>query len=335
MTKLKSILVVLCLAISSSLAFAQHEDLILKYHEKNNDFTLKALLKNVGVIDNNTSAEELLEVIAQFYQEKDIVNELDQKRHEYLVEGVSNARAKRRAKAWDSFSQIVTPMLEIPGLIAADNARSEARAKAEAAESMEKARQYWDDVNAKHQADVEAANQIMSSSGVSTSSTRANSGSVRDLYTSDMNWNKMVDNLNQQYGPEKTRKMVQEMRNQQILDRAQATSQSSIYQQQAAQNQVAQVREMEHLVSAQNEKNVPDNGTVISAITGDRTQIYILLKDGVVNSYARRKDSLGRFNWTYVNTMITDIKYTPYYKQFENEYAKAANIPGIGYVFFN
>ena len=92
---------------------------------------------------------------------------------------------------------------------------------------------------------------------------------------------------------------------------------------------------MEHLVSAQNEKNVPDNGTVISAITGDRTQIYILLKDGVVNSYARRKDSLGRFNWTYVNTMITDIKYTPYYKQFENEYAKAANISGIGYVFFN
>lgn len=323
MTKLKSILVVLCLAISSSLAFAQHEDLILKYHEKNNDFTLKALFKNVGVIDNNTSAEELLEVIAQFYQEKDIVNELDQKRHEYLVEGVSNARAKRRAKAWDSFSQIVTPMLEIPGLIAADNARSEARAKAEAAESMEKARQYWDDVNAKHQADVEAANQIMSSSGVSTSSTRANSGSVRDLYTSDMNWNKMVDNLNQQYGPEKTRQMVQEMRNQQIQDRTQATSQSSEWQQKSAENQRVSPPQHGHA-----------NG-VTTAVTTGRTQIYLDIQGGFVQSYATRKDAMGNYNWKYVGAGITEVSLTPYGSQFGNEYSKAANILGIGYVFFN
>jgi hypothetical protein len=117
----------------------------------------------------------------------------------------------------------------------------------------------------------------------------------------------------QQHGLEKTAQMVQQMK----ANNAQA-SQTALTSYPASSG-----------------TGDPD-GTLVSAITVNRTQIYINVKGGSITHYATGKDSLGKYNWRIVGSAsITNINMTPYEAQFGKEYSRAANISGIGYVFFN
>ena len=78
-------------------------------------------------------------------------------------------------------------------------------------------------------------------------------------------------------------------------------------------------------------------GTVISAITTSRTIITLQIQGSYVTHYATGgKNMMGKYDWKNIGrSPIQSIRMTPYDSQFGRDYSHAANIKGIGYVFFN
>lgn len=336
MASIKTFLVFFSLALNTALAFAQHENLMEQAHGIPRDQMLLLLLKNNG-FDENTPPDTLQQVIAYYYEhEADLLYEYDVERHKRLTARISQERAEKQAQWGQALTGILSGVSQ-----AVDIAQQQAKIDREAARQEQEERKRQQQIQLQAQA---AAIQSMTSSTVDPSvytttaaSNNTRNGSIQDLYTSDASWNKALDLMVQQNGVERTRRMVQEMRAQEMQERIDATQQSYALQQQSANNQTAAIREAEKLITNSSNGISSSNGITTTAITTNRTQLYILI-DGVqevVLGYARGKDSLGRLNWTYLKAPIMDIKYTPYQVQFGKEYSRAANIGGVGYVFFN
>ena len=316
MTNSKTISVLLALILSSTLAFAQHEELMEKAHGIPRDHMLRMLLENNG-IDENTPIDKLQEVVAYYYEhEAELLNDYDVNRHVSLVEGVSQTRAARQAQWGQALTGIVSAVGQAVD-ISQQKAKAEREAKQVQAEMQRQQR--IQERKAANQMAQEAAQQYSQNAANSLhSSTSADhqgyAGSKNDLYTSDPAWNKTVDLMVQQHGLEKTNQMVQQMRSSNSQASAQST-QSSYQASSGTGNPV---------------------GTILSAVTTNKTMIYINVKGGSVTHYATGKDSLGQYKWNYVgNAPITNINMTPYDAQFGKEFSRAANLSGVGYVFFN
>ena len=327
MTKAKTISVLLSLVLSTAFAFAQHEELMERAHGVPRDRMLQAFLESNN-IDENTSLEKLQEAVAYYYENEDrLLFDYDVERHKVIVSGVSQARASRQAQWGQALNGMLSGVAQ-----AVDISQQQAKAEREAKQAQaERDRQQRLQARA---AEKQAATSQSSSvdPSVYTAAANARSNSIQDLYTSDMNWNRTLDLMVRQYGVEKTRQKVQEMRASEIQDRAQAQQQSYELQQKSADNQRAAV------TTARNQTSLSSGSSgemITTAITTNRTQIYLLIEGGKVNSYATGKDAMGKYNWKYVGVGINDIKLTPYGSQFGNEYSRAANIIGVGYVFFN
>ena len=289
-----------------------HIELMERAHGTPRDHMLRRFLQN-NDINENTPADKLYAVITYYYEnETELLNDFDVYRHMALVEGVSQARAQRRAE----WGQALTGMLSV-GAQVVDVYQQQAKAEREAKQAQaERNRQQriQERAEANQQAQdaarqyVQGANRSYANSGNSRQV-----GSKSDLYTSDPSWNKTIDLMVQQQGLEKTAQMVQQMR----ANKAQSsqTSQSSYSPTAGTGN--------------------PD-GTLLTAVTVNRTLIYINVKGGSITHYATGKDGLGKYNWRYIGSAsITTINMTPYEAQFGKEYSRAANISGVGYVFFN
>ena len=82
-----------------------------------------------------------------------------------------------------------------------------------------------------------------------------------------------------------------------------------------------------------------DSGSiVIIGSTSSRKSIFLLVHSGsgkVTHYSSGNKDRQGNYVWKSSNASILDIKNTSYMAQFGNDYSYAANIGGLGYVFFN
>ena len=311
MTNAKTISVILSLVLSTPLAFAQHEELMEQVHGIPQDFMLQLFLQNNN-IDENTSLEKLHEVIA-FYNEheSELLYEYDVERHKTIVAGVSQARAARQAQ----WGQALTGMLSgVAQAVDVSHQQAKAEREAKQAQAERNRQQKIQERTAANQQALDAARQSsQTASNPSNYTSTVSVGSKRDLYTSDPAWNKSIDMMVQQHGLEKTAQMVQQMK----ANNAQA-SQTALTSYPASSG-----------------TGDPD-GTLVSAITVNRTQIYINVKGGSITHYATGKDSLGKYNWRIVGSAsITNINMTPYEAQFGKEYSRAANISGIGYVFFN
>ena len=198
---------------------------------------------------------------------------------------------------------------------AVDVSQQQATAEREANQAkaeMDRQQRIQERVAANQQAQNTARQYSQTASDPNKYRSETSSESIRDLYTSDQAWNRSLDLMVQQHGAVKTRQMVQEMR-----ARNNQSGQSSNSAQQSA-------------------SSGPVNGSIMMAITASRTQIYINVVGGDITHYATGKDMMGKYNWQYVGrASITSIKMTQYETQFGKEYSRAANVPGIGYVFFN
>lgn len=266
------------------------------------------------------NSQEQFESFVDEYRanEQSFLSQLDALRHDSLIQAFQKKRNAKLAK----LANLMENGINIAQFIHEDQKRVDAenksRAQAEAAASLEKSRQYWQNIDAERQAGIEATKQKYSNSSSTQSSqtygSSTNSGSVRDLYTSDPAWNRTVDQLNQKYGPEKTRQMVKEMRAQQ--------AQSSLATQTAP--------------STNRDGSIPGS-TVLTAITANRTLVYIQINSGSITHYATGgKNQMGEYNWKSAGrTSIQNISMTSYANQFGRDYSHAANINGVGYVFFN
>lgn len=292
------------------------EYLVERAHGIPRDQMLRLLLSNNG-IDENSPIEKVQEIVSYYYEHEDeLLYGYDVERHRYLVEGVSQARAQRQAEWGRVFTGMVSGLSQV-----VDNAQRQASAEREAKKAQaEYSRQQkiqeriaadQQAQNIARQSSQEAANSLHSSTSAALP---GYAGSKNDLYTSDPAWNKTVDLMVQQHGLEKTSRMVQEMK----ASNSQAANQSTLSSYQTSYG-----------------TGDPD-GTILSAITTNRTMIYINVKGGSVTHYAWGKDILGKYNWNFVGSApITNINMTPYDTQFGKEYSRAANISGLGYVFFN
>ena len=310
MTNAKSITVLLSLLLSSTLSFAQHEELMEQAHGLPRDHMLQAFLESNGV-DANSSLESLHEAIA-FYNEHEaeLLYEYDVERHKMIVAGVSQTRAARQAQ----WGQALTGMLSgVAQAVDASQQQAKAEREAKQAKAERDRQQRIQERTAANQQALAAAQQYsQAAADPNNFRSTSSSGSIRDLYTSDPAWNRSLDMMVQQHGVEKTRQMVQEMK-----ARNTQSNQSSYSTQQTG-------------------SSGPVNGTILMAITTSRTQIYVNVVAGEITHYATGKDMLGKYNWQYVGrASITGINMTPYEAQFGKEYSRAANINGIGYVFFN
>jgi hypothetical protein len=310
MINTKTISVLLLLMLSSTFAFAQHEELMERAHGIPQDQMLQRLLQNNGV-NENTTPERLQELIAYYYEhEADLLYEYDVERHKVIVEGVSQARAARQAQWGQAMAGVLSGVAQ-----GVEASQQQARAEKEAKEQARAQRV------ASQQAQAAADRQQMLQSQSNTNSayvdpsaiSTGSTGSKRDLYTSDPAWNKTVDLLVQQHGLEKARQMVQQMR--------------------ANNTQAPQPAQSSYQTTSGTGNPV---GTIVTAVTANRTMIYININGSSITHYATGKDSLGKYNWQYVGAVsTTSINMTPYEAQFGKEYSRAANINGVGYVFFN
>ena len=305
----------------------------MQCHGKNQDYVMLSIFQLAG--GDNISQEDFEDYSQQYHEnEAAFIAKFDDIRHKEIIQSVQQARSQRLASLAGVLGGAVGIAETIANDVSKTNAESKARAAAEAEASREKSRQYWSSIDAERQANIAANNQSSTSMAQNQTTSDNTKGSIRDLYTSDPTWNSMVDKLNQQHGPEKTRQIVQEMRAKQAEDRAQAEKESFKAQQSSAEKQAANVQEAAKVVNGNANTSETNKGDAISAITANRTHIYLLSDGGVILGYAMGKDSMGRFNWNYLKAQITDLKYTPYYEKFKNEYSKAAFINGVGYVFF-
>lgn len=303
---MKHFVVLPLLLMSSSLALAQHVELIEVAHGISSSHMLYLFLEN-NSIDGNTPKEKVKELIDYYNEhEEELLVEFDVNRHISLIEGISQAKLATKEQALSVLAQIV------------DGAQEAAYAAQQQRMNEKAAAQQRQVENAMPQ----QRQQIAAGSNYSTfdylpsysnSSSSGSSASLRDLYTSDQTWNSTVDKLAQQYGPERARQMIQQMKQ--------------------ANNQTPQSGQSSHQATSGTRN--PD-GTIVTAITTNRTMVYINVQGGSVTHYATGKNTLGEFNWNYVGRApISSINMTQYNEQFGREYSRAANINGIGYVFFN
>lgn len=311
--------------------------LMERAHGLPRDHMLQAFLESNG-IDANSSLEFLHEAIT-FYNEHEaeLLFDYDVERHKSIVAGVSQARAARQAQWGQALTGVLSGVAQ-----AVDVSQQQAKAEREAkrAQAERDQQQKIQERNAANQQAQDAARQSaqdaanrFNSNTASVSSEQVKSKS--DLYTSDPSWNKAIDLMVQQHGLEKTAQIVQQRREEAVQESTQASQQSYEWQQNTAQLQNSQLQNAQGQQNSRANTGSFSQKTIISAITTSRTQIYITIERGIITCYATRKDDMGRYNWNYGNYNIRDIKYSPYYLQFRNEYSKTAIIDGVGHVFFN
>ena len=311
MRKLLSILVAV---LSPLCVFAQHEDLMEKAHGIPMDYVFQFYLEAKG-IDANSSEEAIQEAV-NYYKENEaaVLEWYDNYRHEQQVEGIAQARTSRAANWFNIVGSSVSGL--VTG-IANDNARQ----KAESAAAAEQARIARTEA-LERQKQASVGSSYSSTPQVSTpvpNQSSSSNVSVSDLYTNDQTWNKMVDNLVAQHGAAKAREIVLEMRAKDIES-----------------HQKTAALEESFRTSGKSDGSVPGS-TVISAVTSSRTVVYLQISGGSVTHYATGgKNQLGEYNWRYVGKAdIQDIKMTSYNASFGRDYSHAANVSGLGYVFFN
>lgn len=314
---MKKSLIVLTLLFCSTIAFGQNESLMKQLHKKDTDYAMQLIFKLA--VDNGVCTQEDFEEFKQDYlsREAEYLAQFDELRHKALLEAFQQAQNAKIANIVGA----VTGAAGLAQVISNDqkrvDAENEAKAKAAAAASLEKSRQRNAKLDAERQAGYEATKQAYSNSSSASGqayNSTSNNGSVKDLYTSDPTWNRTVDQLNQQYGPEKTRQMVKEMR-----------------AQQAQSTQTTQTT-----TSTNRDGSIPGS-TVLTAVTANRTLVYIQINSGSITHYATGgKNQMGEYNWNYAGKVsIQNINMTSYASQFGKDYSHAANINGVGYVFFN
>ena len=313
---MRRIAVICILFLVSSWAFAQNEHLMMKCHGKTPDYAKEIILQLIQENNGQSLTQEDLEDFEKQYSEntKAFLEEFDKVRHKQLLMSFQQAQNAKWQAIGSAFGGVVGIAQAISNDQQRVNAESKARAEAESA-AREQARQ--ESIRAYNQQNQQTATNTYGSieTRASQTSTGNNSnGSVKDLYTSDPTWNRTVDQLNQQYGPEKTRQMVNEMRAQQA--------------QSSQANQTTQ--------STNKDGSIPGS-TVLTAVTTNRTLVYIQINSGSITHYATGgKNQMGEYNWNYAGKVsIQNINMTSYASQFGKDYSHAANINGVGYVFFN
>ena len=322
---MKKTVSVLLLLLISVMAIGQNENLMEKCHGITRDYVMRAFFEAAG-INENASNEAIQEATTYYHQnEAEIIAQFDLSRHQRQVEGVAQARAERQANA---FSIITSGIANVSSAITSsiERERQEAAAKQQAQELARK-QAMMERINAQAAEDqARAARMSQSSQSIITQrqTNNGSNGSIKDLYTSDMSWNKMLDNLVAQHGVEKTRQIVQQLRN----ERMQSAQSSSSTQEYSGVN-----------TSTQPSVGSSPSGTVVTAITSSRSIIRLNIQAGSITHYAQGgKDAVGGYNWVYVgNTSIQNMNMAPIDIQntFGKEYSRMANLPKIGYVFFN
>lgn len=307
--RLLSILLILCVA---NVCSQESENLILQFYGYNDNPYKVAFITNNLPADAN---QDDIQKLNDYYNlnEKEILAKYDQESYAYYLESLIKTRDKNRQNMAIGLNVVTGAVAE--GVAAGKQRKAERdQQKAERDAQLQAEQQARVAQNKQKYADFQAmTSKSVHSSNYQTNTTSYNTpGNYNDLLTSDGAWNTQVQMWVQQYGVEKTREIVKQKR-------------ANNYQQSAQSSQ-----------SYTN--NQSGNERIISAVTPNRQQIKIKVKNNTIEAYSNSLDQINRQNWILVipNAYISKTGSGSLYDSgdFSKEFSRTANLNGTQ-IYFN